>query len=36
MNWYKNYKNEWKEIIETVSLEEKRNTIIVEKDLIQS
>jgi hypothetical protein len=34
MNWYHNYKNEWKEIIETVSLKEKRHTIIVEKDLI--
>lgn len=36
MNWYNNYKNEWKEIIETVAREEKRNNIIVEKDLIQS
>lgn len=36
MNWYSNYKNEWKEIIETVALEEKRSNIIVEKDLIQS
>ena len=36
MNWYNNYKNEWKEIIETVALEEKRSNIIVEKDLIQS
>ena len=35
MNWY-NYKNEWKEIIETVALEEKRSNTIVEKDLIQS
>ena len=36
MNWYDNYKDEWKEIIETVALEEKRSNIIVEKDLIQS
>jgi predicted nucleotidyltransferase component of viral defense system len=36
MNWYNNYKNEWKEIIEAVALEEKRSNIIVEKDLIQS
>ena len=36
MNWYNNYKNEWKEIIETVAREEKRSNIIVEKDLIQS
>lgn len=36
MNWYNNYKNEWKEIIETVALEEKRSNTIVEKDLIQS
>ena len=32
MNWYNNYKNEWKEIIETVAREEKRSNIIVEKD----
>ena len=36
MNWYKNYKSEWKEIVETVAREIKRNNIIVEKDLIQS
>lgn len=36
MSWYSNYKNEWKEIIETVALEEKRSNTIVEKDLIQS
>ena len=36
MNWYNNKKNEWKEIIETVALEEKRSNTIVEKDLIQS
>ena len=36
MSWYNNYKNEWKEIIETVAREEKRSNIIVEKDLIQS
>ena len=36
MNWYKSYKNEWKEIIETVASEIKRSNVIVEKDLIQS
>jgi predicted nucleotidyltransferase component of viral defense system len=36
MNWYGDYRNTWKEIIETVSGEEKRSSIIVEKDLIQS
>ena len=36
MNWYKDYKNEWKEIIETVALEEHRTTQMVEKDTIQS
>ncbi len=36
MNWYNNYKSEWKEIIETVASEIKRSNIIVEKDLIQS
>ena len=36
MNWYSIYKNEWKEIIETVASEEKRSNTIVEKDLIQS
>ena len=36
MNWYNNYKEEWKEIIETVAAEIKRSNVIVEKDLIQS
>ena len=36
MNWYNNYKSEWKEIIETVASEIKRSNVIVEKDLIQS
>ena len=36
MNWYSIYKNEWKEIIETVASEGKRSNTIVEKDLIQS
>ena len=31
MNWYSIYKNEWKEIIETVASEEKRSNTIVEK-----
>lgn len=35
MNWYKN-KNEWKEIIDAVASELKRNPIMVEKDTIQS
>lgn len=36
MNWYGDYRNTWKEIIETVAGEEKRSSIIVEKDFIQS
>lgn len=36
MSWYKNNKLEWKEIIDTVSLELKRNPLMVEKDTIQS
>ena len=36
MNWYKEYKDEWKEIIETVAAEEHRSTQMVEKDTIQS
>lgn len=35
MNWYKN-KNEWKEIIDAVASESKRNPLMVEKDTIQS
>lgn len=36
MSWYKEYKSEWKEIIETVAAEEHRTTQMVEKDTIQS
>ena len=32
MNWYSNYKTEWKEIILTVANELKRSNIIVEKN----
>ena len=36
MRWYKNNKTEWKEIIDAVSTELKRNPLMVEKDTIQS
>lgn len=36
MNWYSKYKNEWKEIIETVARECKRAELMVEKDTVQS
>ena len=36
MNWYKEYGNEWREIIEVVAGEEHRTTQMVEKDTIQS
>lgn len=36
MNWYKDHRDEWKEIIETVAAEEHRTTQMVEKDTIQS
>lgn len=36
MNWYKEFRNEWKEIIETVAREVGRTEIMVEKDTIQS
>ncbi len=36
MNWYKDNKNAWKEIIETIAAEEHRTTQMVEKDTIQS
>ncbi len=36
MNWYKEYKEQWKKIIETVAAEEHRTTQMVEKDTIQS
>ncbi len=31
VNWYSDYKNHWKEIIETVAAEEHRTTQVVEK-----
>ena len=36
MSWYRHYKDDWKEIIETVAAEEHRTTQMVEKDTIQS
>ncbi len=36
MNWYKDNKDIWKEIISTVAAEERRTTQMVEKDTIQS
>ncbi|MBQ3356172.1 MAG: nucleotidyl transferase AbiEii/AbiGii toxin family protein [Oscillospiraceae bacterium] len=36
MNWYKEYKDQWKEIIETVAAETRRTTLTVEKDTVQS
>ena len=33
MSWYKNNKTEWKEIIDTVSSEIKRNPLMVEKEM---
>lgn len=36
MSWYKDYKNQWKEIIETIAAEKHRTTQMVEKDTIQS
>lgn len=36
MNWFKEDKNIWKEIIETVAAEEHRSTQMVEKDTVQS
>ena len=36
MNWYKNDKDAWKEIIEAVAAEKHRSTQMVEKDTIQS
>ena len=36
MNWYDEYKDQWREIIETVAAEEHRTTQMVEKDTIQS
>ena len=36
MSWYKEYREQWKEIIETIASEEHRTTQMVEKDTIQS
>lgn len=36
MSWYKEYKREWKEIIETVSREVNRTPQMIEKDTVQS
>lgn len=36
MNWYRENREEWKQIIETVALEEHRNVQMVEKDTLQS
>lgn len=36
MSWYSDYKEQWKEIIETVASEKHRVTQVVEKDTIQS
>lgn len=36
MSWHREYKEQWKEIIETVAAEEHRTTQMVEKDTIQS
>lgn len=34
MSWYKDYKEEWREIIETVARETNRTSQMVEKDTI--
>ena len=36
MSWYREYRNEWKEIIEAVARECKRAELMVEKDTVQS
>lgn len=36
MSWYSEYKDQWKESIETVAAEERRTTQMVEKDTLQS
>ena len=36
MSWYKEYRSQWKEIIETVARELGRTELMVEKDTIQS
>ena len=35
MNWYRNYKEQWEEIIETVAAEEHRTIQMIEKDTIE-
>ena len=36
MSWYKEYKDEWKQIIEAISNDTNRNAFMIEKDTIQS
>lgn len=36
MNWYSNYRNEWIEIIKTISAETKKSIQMIEKDTIQT
>ena len=36
MNWYKNYKNEWEKAIKLIGKNEKKDFLIIEKDIIQS
>jgi len=36
VSWYKEHRDQWKEIIETVAAEEHRTTQMVEKDTVQS
>lgn len=36
MSWYKEYRDEWKEVIQTVARDKSRNNEMVEKDVIQS
>ena len=36
MSWYRDYKNQRKEIIETIAAEEHRTIQMIEKDTIQS
>jgi len=36
VNWYRNYKDQWQEIIGKVAAEERRVIQMIEKDTIQS
>ena len=36
MNWYKENRQEWKQIIETVARECNRTELMIEKDTVQS